>query len=129
MTAIGKYYSFAPMSPAFSSNVQHLQVAEVMRVQPLTSVTCERGFSTMGRVKTKLRNRISSEHVVQHMRVQASNIPVDEFGFQTAMRRFRQKVHRRPKGRVNRIPAEQLKVLREESKTDVLSVDDRSRRG
>jgi hypothetical protein len=88
-----------------------VQVAQALRVQPLTSVPCERGFSLLGRVKTKIRNRFTSENLVQNMRVQANSIPLDEFDFGSAIKAFRRKKLRRPTGRVNQIPVEQLQIV------------------
>ena len=48
-------------------------------MQPLTSVSCERGFSGMKRVKTALRNRMSAERLGQHMRVIANDEGMEKF--------------------------------------------------
>ncbi len=43
--------------------------AEIFLIAPISTATVERDFSTMNRVLTKLRNRLTIEHVDQLMRI------------------------------------------------------------
>lgn len=43
--------------------------AEIFLIAPISTATVERDFSTMNRVLTKLRNRLTTEHIDQLMRI------------------------------------------------------------
>lgn len=90
----------------------------------MTSVPCERGFSVRNRVRTKVRSRLTDKHVVQHMRVQANKIPLDECDLMPAMNHFLRHCARRPTGRINNIPAEDLKLMQQSGdQVDVVADD------
>ena len=71
------------------------QVAKILLVQPLTSVACERGFSCMARLKTAIRNRMSTDHLRLFMRIVGSRVPIEEFDFAQAVEHFMRQKHRR----------------------------------
>ncbi len=95
----------ANVSPAYaalcrsSTLILHtgFQVAKIMLVQPLTSVACERGFSCMARLKTAIRNRMSTKHLRLFMRIVGMKVPIEEFDFALAVRHFMAQKHRRGK--------------------------------
>jgi len=43
--------------------------AEIFLIAPISTATVERDFSTMNRILTKLRNRLTTEHIEQLMRI------------------------------------------------------------
>ncbi|CAF4995676.1 unnamed protein product, partial [Rotaria magnacalcarata] len=43
--------------------------AEIFLIAPISTATVERDFSTMNRILTKLRNRLTTKHVDQLMRI------------------------------------------------------------
>ncbi|CAF3338289.1 unnamed protein product [Rotaria socialis] len=48
--------------------------AEIFLIAPISTATVERDFSTMNRVLTKLRNRLTTEHVDQLMRISIEGV-------------------------------------------------------
>ena len=58
-----------------------------MLVQPLTSVPCERGFSFMARLQTTLRNKMTTDHLRDQMRIVANKslfVPLKKYDFKRA---------------------------------------------
>ena len=47
-------------------------LAKIYSIVPITSVACERGFSSQNRIKTKLRNRLAGKSVDNLMRLSAA---------------------------------------------------------
>ena len=46
-----------------------VSAAEIFLIAPISTSTLERDFSTMNRILTKLRNRLTTEYVEQLMRI------------------------------------------------------------
>ncbi|KAF3841518.1 hypothetical protein F7725_007380, partial [Dissostichus mawsoni] len=55
---------------------------------PVSSVNCERDFSTLNRVKTDLRNRLQGEHLATCMRLSINGPPTRDFPFRRALELF-----------------------------------------
>lgn len=62
---------------------------------PMSSVDCERGFSIMKLVKTRLRNCLKQETLTNVMRVAIEGPPLAEFEFDRAMKMFNSMKNRR----------------------------------
>ncbi len=56
----------------------------ILLVQPLSAVKCERGFSGMSRVKSKLRNCLDTDHLRDLMRIQGCKCDVESYDFKGA---------------------------------------------
>ncbi|XP_034059599.1 zinc finger protein 862-like [Gymnodraco acuticeps] len=63
-------------------------------VIPVSSVNCERDFSTMNRVKTDLRNRLQGEHLAACLRISIDGPESEHFPYQKALERFFDKPRR-----------------------------------
>ncbi|XP_057711367.1 zinc finger protein 862-like [Corythoichthys intestinalis] len=63
-------------------------LAGVALVIPVSSVNCERDFSTMNRVKSDLRNRLQGEHLAACLRVSINGPSPEAFNFGRAMEIF-----------------------------------------
>ncbi|XP_076592637.1 uncharacterized protein LOC143324214 [Chaetodon auriga] len=63
-------------------------LAAVALVIPVSSVNCERDFSTMNRVKSDLRNRLQGEHLAACLRVSINGPSPEEFNFGRALELF-----------------------------------------
>ncbi|KAK5871515.1 hypothetical protein PBY51_004394 [Eleginops maclovinus] len=57
------------------------QLAAIALTVPISSVNCERDFSTMNRVKTDLRNRLQGDHLAACMLLSISGPPLGEFPY------------------------------------------------
>lgn len=53
-------------------------------ILPLATADCERGFSTLKRIKTSPRNRLKNETLKQLMMISIEGLPPDEFDFARA---------------------------------------------
>jgi hypothetical protein len=70
-------------------------LAKYMLTAPLTSVACERGFSTQNRLKTKARSRTSHEKVAKLIRIIEEGDIIKDFPAAAIVQRFNDKVKRR----------------------------------
>ncbi|XP_006825057.1 zinc finger protein 862-like [Saccoglossus kowalevskii] len=57
------------------------KMAAVAMVLPVSTVDCERGFSTMARVKTESRNRLSEKVLNWLMMIKVEGPPISQFNF------------------------------------------------
>ncbi|XP_036975521.1 zinc finger protein 862-like isoform X3 [Acanthopagrus latus] len=64
------------------------RLAAIALVIPVSSVNCERDFSTMNRVKSDLRNRLQEEHLAACLRVSINGPCPEEFNYQRALELF-----------------------------------------
>ncbi len=64
---------------------EFVKLAAACLVIPVSTVDCERGFSTQNRIKTKLRNRLKTNRLDQLMRIKIEGPPIREFDFTKAM--------------------------------------------
>ena len=56
-----------------------LILMQISLIIPMTSVDCERGFSTMNRIKSKLRNKLSNYVLDRLMRISLSKFSISAF--------------------------------------------------
>ncbi|KAI4822899.1 hypothetical protein KUCAC02_008420 [Chaenocephalus aceratus] len=67
---------------------QSSKLAAIGLTIPVSSVNCERDFSTLNRVKTDLRNRLQGEHLATCMRLSINGPPTRDFPFRRALELF-----------------------------------------
>ncbi len=61
-------------------NLQNiLKVVSICLILPLSTAVCERGFSTMNRVKTDWRSCLKSETLEKLMRISIDGVPLESF--------------------------------------------------
>ena len=71
------------------------KLANICLLLPVSTACCERGFSTLSRTKTKLRNRLKTETLDMLMCIDLEGPPIENFNFAAALSAFRsQKEHR-----------------------------------
>ena len=56
---------------------------------PMTSVQCERGFSTQNRIKSKLRTNLNNQTLNDLMRISEDGPHIKEFDFQSALKKWK----------------------------------------
>lgn len=56
---------------------------------PMTSVQCERGFSTQNRIKSKFRTRLNNKSLNDLMRISEDGPHIKDFDFQTALKKWK----------------------------------------
>ena len=61
------------------------KLANICLLLPILTACCERGFSTLNRTKTKLRNRLKLETLDTLMRIDLEGPPIDTFDFSAAL--------------------------------------------
>ncbi|KAG5275785.1 hypothetical protein AALO_G00124530 [Alosa alosa] len=61
------------------------KLAAIAFTVPISSVNCERDFSTMNRVKTDLRNRLQGDHLAACMLLSINGPPLSEFPYNRAL--------------------------------------------
>ena len=61
------------------------KLAQICLVLPISTADCERGFSTMKKIKTRLRSMISNVTLNHCMRIPMEGQPFDKFDFDTAV--------------------------------------------
>ena len=61
------------------------KLAQICLVLPISTADCERGFSTMKKIKTRLRSMISNVTLNHCMRISMEGQPFDKFDFDTAV--------------------------------------------
>ncbi|XP_071060695.1 uncharacterized protein [Pseudochaenichthys georgianus] len=69
-------------------------LSSVGLVIPVSSVNCERDFSTMNRVKTDLRNRLKGEHLAACLRIAVNGPAPEAFPYTQALELFFRKPRR-----------------------------------
>lgn len=74
---------------------QLLKLASICLCLPLSTAACERGFSTQNRIKTKLRNRLTSKRLDVLMRISMEGPPIHDFDFSKALNIWKVKKQRR----------------------------------
>ncbi|XP_035854098.1 zinc finger protein 862-like [Sander lucioperca] len=67
------------------------KLAAITLTVPISSVNCERDFSTMNRVKTDLRNRLQGDHLAACMLLSINGPSLSEFPYNRALELFFQK--------------------------------------
>ena len=61
------------------------KLISIIVIIPVTSVPCERGFSSANRIKTRLRNRLLVENLDVLLRIVLEGPPLEEFDFVRAL--------------------------------------------
>ncbi|XP_054588645.2 zinc finger protein 862 [Nothobranchius furzeri] len=64
------------------------KLAAIAMTVPISSVNCERDFSTMNRVKTDLRNRLQGDHLAACLQLSINGPPLGEFPYHRALEMF-----------------------------------------
>ena len=62
-----------------------LKLAVLCLVTPLSTATCERGFTTQNRIKTKLRNRLQSKRLDILLRISEEGPNISDFNFEQSV--------------------------------------------
>ena len=65
-----------------------IQLAHACMAIPVTSATCERGFSTQNRIKTKHRNRMKTKRLDVLMRISEEGPPIDNYDFSRSAKKW-----------------------------------------
>ena len=82
--------------PSFSSLYPTLSLlASITLTLPLSTADCERGFSTMNRIKTDSRNRLKTITLDMLIRLSTEGPSLDSFHFDAALSMWAQKTNRR----------------------------------
>ena len=72
-----------------------LVVLKCCLLVPMTSVQCERGFSTQNRIKSKFRTRLNNKSLNDLMRISEDGPHIKEFDFQEALKKWKAEKLRR----------------------------------
>ena len=76
--------------------IPHLKkILHTLIVLPMSSVDCERGFSVLKLIKTRLRNLMGAANLNHAMMVAIEGPPVREFNFKKAVTTFKRGANRR----------------------------------
>ena len=90
MAAVSSDGSFSSLYPCIS------RLASIALTLPVSTADCERGFSTMNRIKTNPRNRLKTTNLDLLIRLSSEGPSFDEFVFDAAFTVWAQKSKRRP---------------------------------
>jgi hypothetical protein len=71
--------------------VKLFKVTQVCMIMPVSSACTERGFSCQNRIKTRLRNRLSTEVLDDLMRISLYGPPLEEIDLSDVARAYRQR--------------------------------------
>ncbi|XP_072542830.1 zinc finger protein 862-like [Salminus brasiliensis] len=71
------------------------KLIKIALVIPVASVSCERGFSTQNRIKTKFRNSLSNTNLTNLMLISELGPPRDQFDFKRAVIKWKEMKQRR----------------------------------
>jgi hypothetical protein len=71
--------------------VELFKVAQIGMILPVSSACAERGFSCHSRIKTRLRNRLSTEVLDDLMRISLYGPPLEEIDLSDVARAYRQR--------------------------------------
>ena len=74
---------------------QLYKLAQICLIIPVSTADCERGFSAMGRVKTKLRNQMKNSTLNHCLRIVIEGPPVADFDFEQTLDSWKEHGHRR----------------------------------
>ncbi|XP_046841699.1 zinc finger protein 862-like [Xenia sp. Carnegie-2017] len=75
-----------------------LHIIELLLITPFTNAKVERLFSRMNRIKTTLRNRLSTQRLDAQLRVGEEGCPLAEFNAEEALQYWLEQKIRRPNG-------------------------------
>ena len=89
MAAVSSEDSFSSLYPSIS------RLASIALTLPVSTADCERGFSTMNRIKTNPRNRLKTTNLDLLIRLSSEGPSFDEFDFDAAVTIWAQKRKRR----------------------------------
>ena len=64
------------------------KLANICLLLPVSTTCCERGFSTLNRIKTKLSNRLKTETLDTLVCIDLEGPPIDSFDFAVALSGF-----------------------------------------
>ena len=70
------------------------KLAQICLIIPVSTVDCERGFSAMARVKTKLRNQMKNSTLNHCLRILIEGPPIEEFDFEKVLNSWKEHGHR-----------------------------------
>ena len=87
--------TLATSSSLGSAYPQLLKLAQICLVVPVSTADCERGFSAMVRVKSKLRNQMSNKTLNQCLRILIEGPEIENFDFVKSLDSWKNKVNRR----------------------------------
>lgn len=76
-----------------------LQVIAIVMLLPMSTASCERGFSLMNRIKSKGRSRVTNSLLNNLMSISCDTDNLDTFDLQPAINQWSSNVHRRPGNR------------------------------
>ena len=65
-----------------------VKLAQVCLTLPISTADCERAFSTMRRIKTRLRSEMNNATLNHCMRISIEGPPLQEFDFDTAVEKW-----------------------------------------
>ena len=61
------------------------KLSQIFLTLPISTADCERAFSTMKRIKTRLRNQMTNDTLNHCMRISMEGLPLSEFDFEESM--------------------------------------------
>ena len=73
------------------------KIASIALTIPISTASCERGFSTMNRINTTLRNRLTSDSMDKLIRISSEGPSLEDFDFDKAVDMWSSKCNRRIK--------------------------------
>ena len=89
MSTLSANTTFSSLYPTLS------KLASIALIVPVSTADCERGFSTMNRIKTDPRNRLKTETVDKLIRLSSEGPELDQFNFETAAMLWASRSNRR----------------------------------
>lgn len=98
-----------------------LHIIELLLITPFTNAKVERLFSRMNRIKTTLRNRLSTQRLDAQLRIGEEGCPLAEFNAEEALQYWLEQKIRRPNGaKPRKYPAE--RQSKSASSTNVVDI-------
>ncbi|MEQ2271761.1 hypothetical protein XENORESO_009598 [Xenotaenia resolanae] len=73
------------------------KLIKIALVIPIASVSCERGFSTQNRMKTRFRNSLNNTNLTSLMMISELGPPQEQFDFKRAIIKWKEMKQRRQK--------------------------------
>ena len=89
MSTMSANTTFSSLYPTLS------KLASIALIVPVSTADCERGFSTMNRIKTDPRNRLKTTTLDKLIRLSSEGPELDEFNFERAAMLWASKSNRR----------------------------------
>ena len=89
MSTLSAHSSFSSLYPTLS------KLASIALIIPVSTADCERGFSTINRIKTDSRNRLKTETLDKLIRLSVEGPELDQFDFEQAASLWASKSKRR----------------------------------